>query len=86
MAEAGPPYHHDGKVDSDQYVVDKEPCVSLGRAPGEFYPEGSILEGSILEVFRGKCKLLYRKDTEGVGRCLRSFIQRGAFSRLVVRG
>jgi len=27
--EAGPPYHHDDKVDSDQYVVNKE--LSLYR-------------------------------------------------------
>jgi len=33
--EAGPPTHHDDKVDSDQQVVNKELSLGRGREGGE---------------------------------------------------
>ena len=34
MARAGPPNHHDDKVNTDQYAVNKELSLSLGVAGG----------------------------------------------------
>ena len=41
--EAGPPNHHDDKVDSDQWVVDKELSLCRGCLPHELLPPHSTM-------------------------------------------